>query len=221
VSLQGKNVLITGASRGLGYAMAENLAKQGAHIIALARTQGGLTQLDDSLKKETGRAATLIPFDLDQPDTAFAQLGMTLFERFKKLDMLVMNAATIGPLSPVAQSMEKDVQKVMAVNFTANTRLLRHLDPLLREASTPKVVFVTCSETSRKYNAYWGAYAASKKALEQLALSYREENEKAGFDVQMFDPGPLPTQLRRNAYPGEDQAKMPPVSDAAKKVANL
>src|SRR6185369_951282 len=178
-SLDGKIALITGASRGLGAALALELGKQGAHIIALARTQGGLTELDDKLRAATGKSATLIPFDLSQPDAGFAQLGQTLFERFKKLDTLVLNAAHISALSPLPHVLDKDWQKVMDVNVTANARLLRNLDPLLRAAGNPRVMFLTCGMTARAHNAYWGAYAASKKALEQLALSYAEETEKA------------------------------------------
>jgi NAD(P)-dependent dehydrogenase (short-subunit alcohol dehydrogenase family) len=217
VAASDKIALITGASRGFGHAMALEFGKS-MQVVALARTQGGLTELDDQLKQETGRGATLVPFDLAGPDQAFAQLGQTLFERFKKLDVLALNAATLGPLSPVAHTMEKDLQAVMNVNFTANMRLLRHLDPLLRAASQPKIIFITCGTTSRAHNAYWGAYAASKKALEQLALTYKEETEKAGFQVEVIDPGPMATALRRSAFPGEDQSK---VKTPAEVVAGL
>ncbi|HVY13392.1 MAG TPA: SDR family NAD(P)-dependent oxidoreductase [Alphaproteobacteria bacterium] len=216
--LDGKIALITGASRGLGRALGLALGKAGAHIVALARTQGGLADFDDALRKETGRGATLIPLDLAEPDASFAQLGMVLFERFKHLDILALNTAAIGPLSPVAHVKEADLQKIMAVNFTANARLLRHLDPLLRASQSPKVLFLTCGESSRAHSAYWGAYAASKKALEQLALSYKEETEKAGFDVRVIDPGPMATQLRRSAFPGEDQANMQTPEQAAEKI---
>jgi short-subunit dehydrogenase len=214
VSASNKIALITGASRGFGHALALEFGKE-MNVIGLARTQGGLTELDDKLKKDTGRSATLVPFDLAGPDQAFAQLGQTLFERFKKLDLLVLNAAVLSQLSPVAHTVEKDMNAVMNVNFTANMRLLRHLDPLLRAASQPRILFVTCGMSSRAHNAYWGTYAASKKALEQLALSYKEETEKAGFQVEIIDPGPMATSLRRGAFPGEDQTKLKTPAEAA------
>lgn len=199
--------MITGASRGLGRALALEMAKSGAHIIALARTQGGLTELDDAIRSATGNGATLIPFDLANDGAAFSTLGQTLYERFGQLDALVLNAGTIGPLSPVAHTMDKDWQKVMDVNLTANMRLLRVLDPMLRQAGNPHVVFMTCGSESMG-NAYWGAYAASKKALEELVMNYETENQGTGYKTRLFDPGPMATQLRRNAFPGEDQSKL-------------
>ena len=212
-----KIVLITGASRGLGFFLALQHAKRGDHVIALAKTQGGLTELDDSIKKLTGASATLIPFNLNSPDTSFAILGQTLFERFGKLDRLILNAATIGPSSPVAHTSEKDWQQVMDINVTANVRLLRHLDPLLRSAVTPHITFVTCASHG---DAYWGAYNASKVALNQIAASYAAETQQAGFKVDIFDPGIMATQLRRNAYPGEDQSGLATPVDVALNYVN-
>lgn len=202
--------LITGATRGLGRATSVQMAKDGAHIIALARTQGALSELDDEIKKETGRSASLLPFDLASPADAFALLGQTLYERFGKLDTLILNAATIGPLSPLPHVQEKDWQKVMDVNLTANLRFLRVLDPLLHAAKNPRIVFVTCSREAIG-DAFWGPYAASKKALEQLATSYAEEMKSAGYIVEIHNPGPMPTRLRRDAFPGEDQGKLPAI----------
>ena len=209
-----KIVLITGASRGLGYFLAMQHAKRGDHVIALAKTQGGLTELDDSVKKGSGGGATLIPFNLNSPDTSFAILGQTLFDRFGKLDRLILNAAIIGPSSPVAHTTEKDWQNIMDVNVTANVRLLRHLDPLLRSTGNPHISFVTCATMG---DAYWGAYRASKVALEQIAASYAAETQQAGFKVDVFDPGIMATQMRRNAYPGEDQVTLAKPSDVAEK----
>lgn len=209
-----KIALITGASRGLGFYLALQHAKRGDHVIALAKTQGGLTELDDSVKKITGNNATLIPFNLNSPDTSFSILGQTLFDRFGKIDRLILNAATIGPSSPVAQTLEKDWQHIMDVNVTANVRLLRHLDPLLRSAGTPHITFVTCASHG---DAYWGAYRASKVALNQIAASYAAETQQAGFKVDVFDPGIMATQLRRHAYPGEDQAMLSKPVDVALK----
>ncbi len=207
-----KTVLITGASRGLGFFLALQHAKRGDHVIALAKTQGGLMALDDSIKQATGSNATLIPFNLSSPDTSFAILGQTLFDRFGKIDRLILNAATIGPSSPIAHTTEKDWQNVMDVNVTANIRLLRHLDPLLRSAGTPHITFVTCASLG---DAYWGAYSASKLALNQIAASYKAETQQAGFKVDVFDPGVMATQLRRNAYPGEDQSTLRKPMDIA------
>jgi NAD(P)-dependent dehydrogenase (short-subunit alcohol dehydrogenase family) len=203
--------LITGASRGLGRALALQQASRGAHVIALARTQGALTELDDDIKKAGGSKATLIPFDLAQDDGAFARLGETLFERFGKLDSLILNAAHLAPLSPVHHTLEKDWQKTFAVNVTANARLLRHLDPLLRAATAPEITFIACAGDSP----FWGAYAASKRALYEMAQSYAAENRMAGFKVRVFDPGPIATSLRRTAFPGEDQATLKTAEDAA------
>jgi NAD(P)-dependent dehydrogenase (short-subunit alcohol dehydrogenase family) len=214
----GRTALVTGASRGFGRALALEMARSGARIIALARTQGALTALDDDIKKETGSSATLIPFDLAGPEQAFASLGQTLFERFGKLDFLVLNAATIGPLSPVSHTQEKDWQKVMDTNLTSNIRLLRVLDPMLKEAGTPHVTFVTCGDASMG-NAYWGSYAASKKALEEVALNYEQETQNSGYRMRVFDPGVMATQLRRNAFPGEDQSKLPKPEDIAKAIS--
>lgn len=202
--------LITGASRGLGRATALHLAARGSHILALARTQGALAALDDEVKKAGGHA-TLLPFDLTAPEEAFAQLGETLFHRFGRLDTLVLNAAAIGPLSPLPHVQEADWQKVMAVNLTANVRLLRVLEPLLRAAQNPMVAFVSCAEAAMGH-AFWGPYAASKKALEKLAESYAEETKTFGFRVSLHHPGPMPTRLRREAFPGEDQTVLPPLA---------
>lgn len=205
--MQAKNILITGAGRGLGRALALGFAHQGAHILALARTQGALSELDDAIKKETGKGATLIPFDLAGDGNSFATLGQTLYERFGSLDVLALNAATIGPLSPVAHTLDHDWRRVMDTNLTANMRLLRVLEPMLKSASTPTVLFVTCGSESMG-NAYWGPYAASKKALEEIAVNYEEETKNSGRRMRLFDPGAMATQLRRNAFPGEDQSKL-------------
>lgn len=208
INFSGKNALITGASRGFGRALALGMAKRGAHIIALSRTQGGLTELDDAIKKETGSNATLIPFDLSGPEANFAVLGQTLFERFKSLDVLALNAATLGTLGPVAHMQDKDLHKVFATNLLANIRLLRVFEPMLRNTKNPLVLFATCRDEAMG-NAYWGPYAASKKALEEIALSYEQETKNAGTRVRLFDPGVMATKLRADALPGEDQSTLP------------
>lgn len=200
------NILITGASRGLGQALALACAKQQAHVIALARTQSALTKLDDAIKNVSGNNATLVPFDLAATGDEMAQLGQKLFERFHKLDGLILNAAHMAAPAPIAHTHDKDWRQVFEVNVTANMRLLRVLEPMLRMAVNPKIIFVTCHNMG---DAYCGAYAASKRALEQMARSYKEETQSAGFKTYVFDPGPMPTQLRRNAFPGEDQSTLP------------
>lgn len=205
-----KIALVSGATRGLGRAVSLQLARERQHVIGLARTQGALTELADAIEEQTGARASLVPFDLFYGPEAFSTLGETLFNRFGRLDTLVLNAAMLTALSPLPHIQDKDWQKVLDVNVTANVRLLRVLDPMLRAAGTPQIVFVTCGSESMGH-AFWGAYAASKKALEQLAVSYAAETRQAGFDVRLFDPGPMPTRLRREAFPGEDQSKLPAI----------
>jgi NAD(P)-dependent dehydrogenase (short-subunit alcohol dehydrogenase family) len=211
-----KTILITGASRGFGFALAESLANTDTHIIALARTSGGLMELDDAIRKKTGQSATLIPFDLKSEDAAFRSLGENLFNRFGKVDGLVLNAAFMPSLGPIAHIQEKDWTMMWAVNVTANMRLLRVFDPLLRAAGTPQITFISCAARDE---AFWGAFGASKKALEQMAISYGHETKQAGFRVSTFDPGPMGTKLRRVAFPGEDQTKLNTPADAAKILA--
>jgi len=206
-----KNALITGASRGFGAALALHLGQQGFHIIALARSQSGLERLDDTLVKATGSHATLIPFDLAGDEAHFNALGQTLFTRFAQLQLLVLNAATLPGLRPVAQTPEAEWQQVMAVNFFANTRLLRSLDPLLRRTPPPRIRFITCTQPEP---AYWGAYRTSKHALADLAASYAAETRQAGFEVSCFDPGPMPTHLRAVAFPGEAAESLPSIAAA-------
>jgi NAD(P)-dependent dehydrogenase (short-subunit alcohol dehydrogenase family) len=199
--LANKIALVTGASRGIGRAAAVALARQGAHIVALARTVGGLEELDDEIKKE-GSSTTLVPLDLRDFD-ALDRLGASLYERFKKLDVLVGNAGQLGALSPLGHLDPKMWDEVFAVNVTANWRLIRSLDPLLRAAEAGRAVFVT-SGVARRARAYWGLYAASKAALEMLVRVYAEETAKTNVKVNLFNPGPTRTRMRAKAMPGED-----------------
>src|SRR5271169_2037616 len=167
-SLSGRVALVTGASRGIGRATAIALARQGAHIVALARTVGGLEELDDEIKKE-GSSATLVPLDLRDFD-ALDRLGASLYARFKKLDILVGNAGQLGTLSPLGHLDPKTWDEVFAVNVTANWRLIRSLDPLLRASGAGRVAFITSGAASRAdLRAYWGPYATSKAALDARA----------------------------------------------------
>lgn len=197
--------LITGASRGLGAALAERFAAEGASLILVARTPGALEEVDDQVRAAGGRA-TLVPLDLTD-GAAIDQLGGALAERFGRLDVLVGGAAELGPLSPLGHIGPEAFERVMTVNATANYRLIRSLDPLLRASTAGRAIFVTCAEVRGK--PYWGGYAASKAALEALVLAYAAETRRTGLRVNLIDPGPLRTRLRATAYPGEDPSKLP------------
>ncbi len=200
-SLAGKIALVTGASRGIGAAVARSLAAKGAHVIALARTSGGLEELDDEIKK-VGGTATLVPVDLRNFDD-LDRMGQALFERFKKLDILVGNAGQLGVLSPLPHVDQKAWDEVIAVNVTANFRLIRSLDLLLRAADAARAVFIT-SGAANKASAYWGPYAVSKAALDMLVRTYAAEVSTTEIKVNLFNPGPIRTRMRAKAMPGED-----------------
>jgi NAD(P)-dependent dehydrogenase (short-subunit alcohol dehydrogenase family) len=202
--------VVTGASRGIGSEAALHLAKAGAHVVALARTQGGLEDLDDAIRKETGAGATLVPVDLTDFD-AIDRLGAAIYGRWGKLDILVGNAGQLGSLSPLGHVMPKEFEKVMAVNVTANWRLIRSLDPLLRASDAGRVVFVT-SGAARRINPYWGTYAVSKAALEALARTYAAECQLTKVRVNLLSPGPIRTAMRALAMPGEDAETLQPPS---------
>jgi NAD(P)-dependent dehydrogenase (short-subunit alcohol dehydrogenase family) len=210
--LAGRIALITGASRGLGAAIAERFAAEGAHVICLARTVGGLEETDDRVKAAGGRA-TLIPADLTKADTA-PKLAAAIIERFKKLDIFIGNAAVLGVLSPIGMGEPKHWPSTFATNVFANQALLAALDPLLRGSEAGRAIFVTCRQGSA-VTPFWNAYAASKAALEMMARSYAAETAKSPLKVNLVDPGPLRTRLRAQAFPGEDPAKVPSPESAA------
>jgi NAD(P)-dependent dehydrogenase (short-subunit alcohol dehydrogenase family) len=201
--------LVTGASRGLGRATALALAEAGYHVIAVARAKGALEKLDDEILAKTGANATLVPIDLkDGP--ALDRLGAAIFERWQKLDAFFACAATLGGgLSPVAHYPPRTVDEVIAVNLTANARLIRSLDPLLRSSDAGRAVFVT-STRGVEPKAYWGPYAATKAALESLVLCYADEIRPSNLKVNLLDPGKMRTLMREQAYPGEDPETLPP-----------
>ena len=205
--LQDRIALVTGASRGIGAAIARAYAREGAHIIAVARTVGGLEELDDAITAAGGNA-TLVPLDLTEFD-AVDQLGANIFERWGRLDILVGNAAILGQLSPVGHIEPQTWQRAFDLNVTANWRLLRSLDPLLRQSDAGRAVFVTSGAT-RSLPAYWAAYSASKAALEALVLTYAREIEKTSVRANLVNPGPTRTQMRAAAFPGEDPDTLPP-----------
>jgi NAD(P)-dependent dehydrogenase (short-subunit alcohol dehydrogenase family) len=203
--LAGRVALLTGASRGIGAAVARRYAAEGAHVILVARTVGGLEEVDDAVRAAGGRA-TLLTLDLAD-GARIDQLGPSIHERFGRLDIFVGNAATLGPLSPLGHIDAKDWDRVVAVNLTANWRLVRTLDPLLRRSEAGRAIFVTCAVTTAVF-AYWGAYAASKAGLETLARTYAGEVSKTALRVNLVDPGIVRSRLRAAAFPLEDPAKL-------------
>lgn len=199
--------LITGASRGIGAAVAVRFAAEGAHVVLVARTVGGLEEVDDQVQKAGGRA-TLVPMDL--ADYAkIDQMAAALHQRFTRLDVLVANAAILGTLSPMGHIDPKEWERVIAVNLTANWRLIRAMDPLLRMSDSGRAIFVT-SGVARGIFPYWGAYAASKAALEHMVKTWAGEISKTAVRVNLLDPGIVRTRMRAQAFPGEDPQKLRP-----------
>lgn len=216
--LAGKVAVVTGASRGLGRAVALHLAQQGAHIIAVARTQGGLEELDDEVNK-AGSSATLVPMSIiDYP--AIDRLGAAIFERWKKLDILIGNAGILGKLTPVPHLDPKVWDEVMATNVTANYRLLRSFDPLLRLAPHGRAVFVT-SGLANSCLPYWGGYSVSKAALEAMVKTYASEMTTTTVRANLFSPGATATRMRSEAMPGEDPAILPKPEDVAAQIVPM
>jgi NAD(P)-dependent dehydrogenase (short-subunit alcohol dehydrogenase family) len=210
--------LVTGASRGIGYAVALALAKAGAHIVALARTVGGLEELDDAIRA-AGGSATLVPLDL-KDYAGIDRLALALQERFARLDVLVGNAGILGPLSPLGHVEARAWDEVMAVNVTANWRLLCAMDPLLRFSDAGRVVFVS-SGVAALALAYWGPYTVSKAALEALARTYAAETARTNVCVNLFTPGPTRTRMRAQAMPGEDPMTLPTPDKVAEKIVEM
>lgn len=199
--------LVTGASRGIGHAAAIALAKAGMHVILVARTVGGLEEADDIIQK-AGGSATLVPLDLREFD-ALDRLGASIFERWGRLDAFFGNAGVLGALSPLTHLNPKDFTEALEVNVTANWRLIRSLDPLLKKSGAGRALFVT-SGAARKHTPFWGSYAVTKAALESLVLTYAAECETTNVRVNLFSPGPLRTRMRAKALPGEDPQSLEP-----------
>ncbi|HYB11219.1 MAG TPA: SDR family NAD(P)-dependent oxidoreductase [Alphaproteobacteria bacterium] len=199
--LKGRVALITGASRGIGAAVAKRFAAEGAHVVLVARTVGGLEDVDDAIGA-LGGSATLVPLDLKDFD-AIDRLGAALYERYGKLDIVVGNAAQLGVLSPTGHIDPPVWNEVIAINLTANWRLIRSTDPLLRASDAGRAIFVTASVASDVFP-YWGAYAASKAALEAMVRNYAGETAKTKVRVNLLDPGIVRTALRAEAFPGEN-----------------
>lgn len=196
-----KIACVTGASRGIGRAVALALAAEGAHVVAVARTQGALEALDDEIKA-AGGSATLVPLDLADHD-ALDRLGLAIHERWGRLDVLVANGAILGPLSPLGHIPPKEWDQVVAVNLTAQWRLIRSFDPLLKAAPAGRAVFVT-SGAAHSCPPFWGPYAVTKAGLDALARTYAAETAETAIRVSLFSPGAIRTRMRAQAMPGED-----------------
>lgn len=216
--LAGRVALVTGASRGIGRAVAEGFAQEGAHVILLARTQGALEEVDDAIQAKGGKA-TLLPFDLAETKK-IAALGPAIAEKFKRLDILVGNAAMLGSLSPAAQSDPKVFEETFKVNFFANYHLIRALDPLLRASDAGRAIFVT-SGAAKTSTPFWSAYAASKAALVAMATTYAAETAYSSLKVKILDPGAVRTTMRAEAFPAEDASSLPPPESLVEKFISL
>jgi NAD(P)-dependent dehydrogenase (short-subunit alcohol dehydrogenase family) len=208
--LKDRLALVTGASRGIGRAVALALAQQGAHVVITARTVGALEELDDEIRAHGGKA-TLLELDLAKGEK-IDQLGPTLYQRWGKLDILVGCAGVLGPLSPLHHVTEDAWTAVIDINLTANWRLIRTLDPLLKRSIAGRAVFATSGESSGKH-AYWGPYAVSKAGLETLVKTYAHELADTAVRVNLINPGPVRTQMRAKAFPGEDPKTLPAPED--------
>lgn len=209
--LIGRVALVTGASRGIGAAVAKAYAQAGAHVILLARTVGALEEVDDAIQSIGGHA-TLMPLDLDKPEQ-IAAAAPAIAERFRRLDILVANAGILGPMSPVALSDPRPWEGTFKTNLMANYHLIRALDPLLRGSDAGRALFVTATEQANA--PFFSAYAASKAALEAMVRAYAAEVAYSPLRVNLIDPGPVRTELRADAYPGEDTAKLKTPDDVA------
>jgi NAD(P)-dependent dehydrogenase (short-subunit alcohol dehydrogenase family) len=216
--LDGSIALVTGASRGIGAAAAIELARLGARVVITARTQGGLEETDDAIRA-LGGEATILPLDLREGEQIDA-IGPTLFQRFGRLDVLVHNAGALGRLTPVSHIVPNDWADVVGVNLSASWRLIRTCDPLLRQAPAGRAVFVTESR-AREPRAYWGAMGATKAGMEHLVLTWAQEVATTNVRVNLFDPGPVATRMRSNAFPGEDRTTLPTPQAVAPGLAEL
>lgn len=216
--LKNRIALVTGASRGIGRAVALAYAKEGAHVIAMARRSGALEELDDEIN-ELGGSATLLRLNLTDGEKIDG-LGPTILERFGQLDILVANAGVLGPLSPLGHVSEKDWNEVLHVNLSANWLLIRTLDPLLRKSDAGRAIFVS-SGAAQNCRAYWGPYSVSKAALEALVKTYAAEVNDTAVRANLINPGTVATAMRAKAMPGEDPATLPKPEDLAETFVRL
>jgi NAD(P)-dependent dehydrogenase (short-subunit alcohol dehydrogenase family) len=223
LDLSGRVALVTGASRGIGYFIAKHLAAAGAHVVAVARTVGGLEELDDEIKAERARTgkgeATLVPLDLTDM-TGIDRLGGAIHERWGKLDILVANAAVLGVIAPLGHLEAKTFEKVMAINVTGTWRLIRSVDPLLRLSDAGRAIVIS-SGAAHSARAFWGPYAASKAAVEAMARSWADETKSLPLRINSVDPGGTRTAMRALAMPGENPETLPHPSEVAASIAKL
>jgi len=216
--LTGRIALVTGASRGIGYFIAKHLAAAGAHVIAVARTVGGLEELDDEIKAAGGQA-TLVPLDLTDM-AGIDRLGGAIHDRWGKLDVMVANAAILGVIAPIGHVEAKLFEKVMAVNVTATWRLIRSVDPLLRLSDAGRAILIS-SAAAHSGRAFWAPYAASKAAVEALARSWADETKNSPLRINSVDPGATRTAMRAQAVPGENPETLPHPSEIAERIVRL
>ena len=217
--LAGRIALVTGASRGIGRACAVALAQAGAHVVATARTQGGLEELDDVIRSHTGERATLAPMDLADGDGA-DQLGLAIHQRHGKLDILVHAGGMLGGLWPVSHMDPSQWERVVAVNLTSAYRLIRSMEPLLRQSEAGRAIFLSSGAAVRP-RAFWGAYAATKAGLEALVRSWADEVEHTAIRAALLNPGPMRTRMRAEAFPGEDPDTLPDPSEIGPLIIEL
>ncbi len=210
--------LVTGASRGIGRAVALALAKQNIHVLLLARTQGGLEDVYDEIVAADGEA-TGVPMDLTDYD-AIDRLGGVIAERWGKLDVFVGNAGILGPISPVAHMTPSEFEKTLAINVTSNARLIRALEPLLLASDTGRAVFLT-SGAAYSAKPFWGAYSTSKAALDALVKSWANEQKNTSLKINLYSPGPVKTAMRAQAMPGENPSTLPTAEDVAPQIVSL
>jgi len=216
--LSDRIALVTGASRGIGYATAVALAKAGTHVVAVARTVGGLEELDDAIRAEGG-SATLVPLDLRDTD-GIVRLAAALNERYQRLDVLVGNGGVLGPMSPLGHVEPKAWDEVIAVNVTANFHLIRTMDPLLRASEAGRAVFITSSAATSN-RAYRGPYSISKAALNAMARTYAAETVTTNVRVNLLNPGPTRTRMRAAVMPGEDPMTLKTVEPVAEQIVAM
>ena len=216
--LEGKVILVTGTSRGIGYAAAKEAARRGARVISVARTLGGLEELDDEIQSHNCET-TIVPLDLTDGE-GIDRLGKAIFDRWGKLDGMIVNAGILGPISPLSHISPEDFAKVLDINVTAPYRLVRSMDVLLKASNAGRVVFVS-SSSAESAKPYWGLYAASKAALNAMAKSYAGELKQTNVNVNVFYPGAVRTAMRAKAIPGEDPTTVPSPDEIAPKLIDL
>lgn len=218
--LKDRVAVVTGASRGIGAAVAVELARLGAHCVLLARTQGGLEETDDAIRAATGRGATLLPFDLKRQEKEIDMLGPSIIERFGRLDVLVHAAGVLNRLTPVAHIEPRDWEEVVALHMTAAWRLIRTADPPLRAADAGRALFLTTSDLA-DHTPFWGMYGAAKAGMAHLVLTWAREVARTPLRVNLADPGRVATKLHAHAFPGVDPSTLPQPADVAPALAAL